>query len=102
MIALANFPTESAAALLRGAAADPAENPLVRRKALGGLARGWQAAALPALTTALADDDTLLRVAAVRALAALPGGEGAAALRARLLVETDPTVLAELRKGVSP
>jgi hypothetical protein len=57
---------------------------------------------LPALSAALGQADAQVRVAAVRALAALPGEAAVGVLRAHLAKEADATVLAELHKVVSP
>lgn len=44
--------------------ADPAADPLQRRKSAWALANGWGREALPALRVAMEDDDALLRQAA--------------------------------------
>jgi HEAT repeat protein len=102
LVALANFPTERALALLLATAENAEENTLLRRKAIGALGQGWGAGALPALSAALGQADAQVRVAAVRALAALPGEAAVGVLRAHLAKEADATVLAELHKVVSP
>lgn len=101
LVALENFPSDTARGVVRARLADTDENPLLRRKAAGSLARGWGAAALPDLTPTLADADVQVRSAAVRAVAGLPNEAGLVALRGRLALETDAHVRAEIEKAVS-
>ncbi len=101
LVALSNFPSEEARGVILATLATPGEQALLRRKAVLSLATGWGASALPQLAPVLADTDPQVRAATVRAIAGLPNGAGAETLRARLTVETDAHVLAELRKAVS-
>ena len=71
-IALGRAGGVGAAGLLAALAADPQQPPISRATALALLGSNPQPSALPALLGRLRDDDALLRLGAVRALAALP------------------------------
>jgi len=65
----------------------------LKRNACAVLANAGTAADVQALTAALADDDPLVRLAAVEALGRLSSTDALAAIRARLPFETDAEVL---------
>ena len=65
----------------------------LKRNACAVLANSGTAGAVPALSAALADDEPLVRLAAVEALGRLSSAGALAAIRARLPLETDALVL---------
>lgn len=101
LVALGHFPTAAAFALLTHTLGDAAAPELLRRKACMGLAAGWGAAAVPALGAALAEPSVLLRQSAARALGTVDDPAAEAALRRRLAVESDASVLAVIGKAVA-
>ena len=102
LLALGNFPTARARTLLAATLSDSSANVLLRRKACAGLAHGWGGEAVPALASALADSDVQLRQSAASALAKVSDPSAVAALRARLEVETNASVVQVIEKAVKP
>ncbi|GDX79227.1 hypothetical protein LBMAG42_10380 [Deltaproteobacteria bacterium] len=102
LLALGNFPTDRAHAMLSTTLGDASANVLLRRKACSGLAQGWGAAAVPALAAALGDGDVQLRQSAAGALAKVQDPTAVEALRARLAVETNASVKQVIEKAVKP
>ncbi len=102
LLALGNFPSPAALALLTANLSGPASDSLLRRKAALGLARGWGAAAVPTLSAALGDADVQVRMSVVRALSGIDDATARAALQGRLATEPDAAVRKLLAAGVTP
>lgn len=102
LLALGNFPTDRAQTLLVATVVDASASALLRRKAGSGLAHGWGASAVPALTVALGAADVQVRQSAASALAALSDPAAEDALRARLAVETNTSVRQVIEQAVKP
>lgn len=102
LLALGKFPTDRAHTLLVAMLVDDSASAMLRRKACSGLAQGWGAGAVPALSVALADDDVQLRQSAAAALAKVSDPTAQAALRARLAVESNTSVLRVIEQAVRP
>ena len=97
--ALGHFPDPTVRTFLE-ARLTQADKSLYRRKAAGALALGWGAEAVPALQTALGDDDAQLRIAVVQSLAQIEDASARAALEARLTEEPEGAVKDAITKAL--
>ena len=97
--ALGFYPTDAVRAFLEAQLRE-ADTSLYRRKAVGALATGWGAEALPLLKEALDDADVQLRIATVGALAELDDGAGIEVLQQRLVAEPDLHVKDAITKAL--
>ncbi len=79
---------------------DQGDKGILRRKAAMALGAGFGAEAVPKLTGALADDDTLVRVAVVQALGMTQAPEARVVLEARLENEQVESVRAAITKAL--
>jgi len=96
--ALGYFPSEaSQAALTEFLAGDDST---LKRKAVFALCIGWDAAALPLVEPALADEDVQVRISTAKALAMVGGDAADALLTARLEVETEAAVKKAIEKSL--
>lgn len=99
--ALGWFPTEERRAWLTAQLGDGSVDSQIRRSAGWALANGWQEAALPTLTAALADPDAQLRNQVVRAVARIGTPAARDALTARLGVETSSMVRTTIQDSLA-
>ncbi len=91
LVALGYFPAPDHESHLSSVVRDGGADSLLRRKACLGLARAAGGRAVSDLSVALDSDDVQLRTYAAKALGTL-GGDGRAALEARLARETNASV----------
>ena len=98
VVALQYFPSETVRVFLVAHLA-PGADALLRRKAATSLGV-FGAAAIPDLTTALADADVQVRTSAARALGTVQDPAARRALEQRLATETDASVKAVITKAL--
>jgi len=97
--ALAHFPGDKVRHFLEKHA-EKADKGILRRKAVWSLAVAYGDEALPTLQEALADDDSLLRVAAAQALGEVRSEAAAEVLRARRAKEDQDAVKEAIDKAL--
>lgn len=98
--ALGYFPTGDRRTLLLDWAQDEKLQPTLRRKAVWALGNGWQAQAAADLEPLFDSDNTQMRLALVKVYATLPADSARPVLEARLGVEENETVRAELQRVI--
>ena len=92
VLALGYVPSDAGRAYVEAVLVDPELKSLMRRQAAFALSTGWPEDNHALLATALAADDTQLRIAAAKALALSQDPQARPTLEARLAVEENEAV----------